>query len=258
MTGNKRLASFDGVEIAYSEMGQGELTLVFVHGWSCNRRFFQQQLEHFSAAHHVLAPDLPGHGDSGFERADWCIEHFARDVAALVERAAGDKVVLIGHSMAGAVVLEAVKYCADTVQAVVLVDTHVFDYGFLDEAQIGGFLDPMGEDLETFINNLVANTLPEQRPAGLETWIRQQMYAARPEVALPAFESLLRWDAGPGLDSLDVPAVIVSGGCIDRAALARYADRARTYAIDGAGHFPQLEDAEGFNRLLQRVLAENV
>ncbi len=253
----KQFTCADGVRIAYCESGQSDVTLAFVHGWSCNRQFFKPQITHFAGNYHVLAPDLPGHGESDHNREAWDIEHFARDLAALVEAEARPHCVLIGHSMAGAVVLEAVKYCSDKVKAVVMADTHVFDYGHLNEKQIDEFLTPMGADLPGFIDNLVDSTLPEQRPAGLENWIKQQMYSARPEVALPLFESLLRWDAMPSLNQVGIPIFDIHGSLINKVALERYREKIRSFAMAEAGHFLQLENPEMFNRILQRALSES-
>jgi pimeloyl-ACP methyl ester carboxylesterase len=38
----------DGVWLAYSEMGEGSRSFVFVHGWTCPRSHFAPQIEHFA------------------------------------------------------------------------------------------------------------------------------------------------------------------------------------------------------------------
>ena len=40
--------SKDGTPISYEIYGNGEPTLVFVHGWSCDARYWRAQLPHFS------------------------------------------------------------------------------------------------------------------------------------------------------------------------------------------------------------------
>ena len=96
--------------------------LLFVHGWTCRRSYWSPQLNHFSANHAVVALDLPGHGESGSgERRRWGVKPFARDVAACVGARAAEKVILIGHSMGGAVVLEAARILGAIVAGVVLV-----------------------------------------------------------------------------------------------------------------------------------------
>lgn len=257
MFDSQRFTNADQHQTAYAEKGAGDTTLVFVHGWSCNRHFFRPQYEFFADSYHVLAPDLPGHGESDTGGDEWSIESYAQRIAELVAAKGGSQTVLIGHSMAGAVVLEAIKYCQGKVKAVVLADTHVFDYGHLDEAQVDGFIHPMRADLQGFINNLVDNTLPEKRPEALASWIKQEMYSIPKSVAIPAFESLLHWDAMPSLDQAEIPVIAIHGKLIDNTALQRYQDKMRHYKMAEAGHFLQLEDPDAFNLLLQQALLEN-
>ena len=61
----------DGCRIVFEESGAGAPPLVLVHGWCCNRSFLEPQRRHFSTHHHVVALDLPGHGDSDTPRHDY-------------------------------------------------------------------------------------------------------------------------------------------------------------------------------------------
>ena len=47
--------SEDGTPISYEIYGAGEPTLVFVHGWSCDARYWRAQLPYFSKNHRVVA-----------------------------------------------------------------------------------------------------------------------------------------------------------------------------------------------------------
>jgi hypothetical protein len=57
--------SSDGIPITYEVRGKGSPTLVFVHGWSCDRTYWKGQIEPFSKIYQVVAIDLAGHGESG-------------------------------------------------------------------------------------------------------------------------------------------------------------------------------------------------
>ena len=61
--------SADGVPISYEIHGDGEPTLVFVHGWSCDARYWGAQVPYFSMRHRVIILDLAGHGHSGLGRS---------------------------------------------------------------------------------------------------------------------------------------------------------------------------------------------
>lgn len=60
--------SKDGVPISYEVFGSGEPTLVFVHGWSCDSRYWRCQVPYFGKNHRVVTIDFAGHGHSGTGR----------------------------------------------------------------------------------------------------------------------------------------------------------------------------------------------
>ena len=70
--------SKDGTPISYEIYGAGESTLVFVHGWSCDARYWRAQLPHFAENHRVVMLDLAGHGHSGTTRSQYTMRAFGR------------------------------------------------------------------------------------------------------------------------------------------------------------------------------------
>src|SRR5512145_3174567 len=97
--------SADGVPIVFEDQGHGP-ALVFVHGWSCDRTHWASQVPAFETHHRVVTIDLAGHGESGRGRAAWTIEAFADDVVAVVNALALERLVFVGHSMGGDVIVE--------------------------------------------------------------------------------------------------------------------------------------------------------
>src|SRR6185295_6741260 len=91
--------SADGVPIRYETSGSGSPAVVFVHGWSCDRRYWDAQVRHFARKHQVVSVDLAGHGESGRERSQWSIPAFAADVKAVADALHLERMVLVGHSM---------------------------------------------------------------------------------------------------------------------------------------------------------------
>lgn len=59
--------SFDAEHIAYDVVGKGETALIFIHGWSCDGRYWQNQLSVFAKEYQVITVDLAGHGHSSFD-----------------------------------------------------------------------------------------------------------------------------------------------------------------------------------------------
>src|SRR5207253_5827184 len=99
----------DGIPIRYHAAGKGDPALMFVHCGGCERGFWDGQVAYFAAKHRVVALDLAGHGQSGSGRKDWTMQAFGQDVVSVVEALGLKRVVLIGHSLGGPVVLEAAR-----------------------------------------------------------------------------------------------------------------------------------------------------
>src|SRR5262247_3201567 len=55
MEGAPRIAiAPDGVHVQYHVYGQGEPTLVFIHGWSCDSNYWREQVPEFKQRYTVV------------------------------------------------------------------------------------------------------------------------------------------------------------------------------------------------------------
>lgn len=253
----RSILSADGVAMDCDFGGQGGPLLLFVHGWTCRRSYWQPQLGHFAAGWRVAAPDLPGHGTStGEGRTTWNLAAFAGDVAACARQLGASRVVLVGHSMGGAVALEAARLLPATVMAVVLADTFVIDYGGLDAQTVGQIAAPFESDFPAAMTNLVEMTSTAQTPPSLRQRLVAEMSAADPAWALPVWRDLLAWNPAAAFAKLDLPIHAINGVLIPDSARLRCAPFVRERLLPGAGHFLQLEDPTGFNRALEEILAD--
>jgi pimeloyl-ACP methyl ester carboxylesterase len=114
--------STDGVPISHKVAGDGPISLLFVHGWSCDQTYWREQLDHFAEDYRVVAVDLAGHGESGSDREMWSMSSLGGDVAAVIEDLGLHRAVLVGHSMGGPVIMEAAKLVPNQIIGLVAVD----------------------------------------------------------------------------------------------------------------------------------------
>jgi pimeloyl-ACP methyl ester carboxylesterase len=110
-----------GTTLAYEDRGAGKPAFVFVHGWACNRTFFAPQSEHFARRHRVVSVDLRGHGESDKPRGPSPLAAYADDLAYMIEHLGLGKVVAVGHSSGGMMVLPLAAAHPDRVAAIVMV-----------------------------------------------------------------------------------------------------------------------------------------
>jgi pimeloyl-ACP methyl ester carboxylesterase len=183
--------SADGVPIHYDVQGNGATALVFVHGWCCNRRFWDPQVEHFAPHYTVVSLDLAGHGASGRDRTQWTVPAFGQDIVAVVKQQGLDQVVLIGHSMGGSWIVEAAPHLPRAVIGVVGVDTWPNTEQSPTPAQAAETLAPFRtnfvEAMRAFVRTLF---VPTSDPALIEHVVAT-MSAGPPPVAIGAREAVL-------------------------------------------------------------------
>lgn len=111
-----------GVRIDYTDSGTGDTTLLFVHGWCINKTYWSDKIAFFDKKYRVVTMDLPGFGKSGKNRNTWNTATFAKDVNAAITQLNLKNVILIGHSMAGDIIVQAAINAPKKVIGLVGVD----------------------------------------------------------------------------------------------------------------------------------------
>ena len=148
----------NGEEIYFSNTGEGDIALVFIHGFGNNKGIWDEQISHFSDKYKVIALDLPGFGLSSHNRTDWTMENFGKDIEGVIKELELKKVVLIGFSMGVPVAVEAAHLLKDETISLVLVDN-------IKDLSIQ-FPDEYIEGTKAFLNDLMTNPSEEKLVQG--------------------------------------------------------------------------------------------
>jgi non-heme chloroperoxidase len=99
----------DGTEIFYKDWGQGQ-PIVFSHGWPLSADDWDTQMMFFLLhGYRVVAHDRRGHGRSTQTDGGHDMDHYADDLAAVVEQLDLHDAIHVGHSTGGG---EVVRYIA--------------------------------------------------------------------------------------------------------------------------------------------------
>jgi pimeloyl-ACP methyl ester carboxylesterase len=261
----------NGIQIHYERQGDSGEPLVLVHGYTGDMTDWQDQAREFSRDYSVITLDLRGHGNSEApERSNYSIEIMARDVESLVDVLGLEKYHLVGHSLGGCIVQEVALSTPKRLLSLTLEDT-----GPLGAA-------PADTEMEKF--NALQIELAETKGMGAVVELRRQ-YLDRLPVPVPddilesAFERLEKMSVegfigatlqGPRwvgtIDraaSITAPTLVICGE-LDAAPmvfasqwLAQTIPNARLEMIPEAGHSPQREQAQVYNKVLRRHLEEH-
>lgn len=252
------VSSADGVPIRYSEYGQGSRTVVLVHGWSCDRSYWSEQVGRLSQDYRIITVDLGGHGESGFGRDDWTIAAFGADVAAVVEYVDVDSVILVGHSMGGDVIFQAARLLPGKVDALVMLDTYKQLGAWRSDSEIDEIVAEFSTDFPGVTEKLVRSFFPASADPTLVDRVAYDMAAAPSDVALSAIRSSFQHarEIPRLMDELALPVVAINpdNAPTDLESMSRYG--VRVEIMTGVGHFLMMEDPDRFNDLLLSALDE--
>ncbi|WP_413307662.1 alpha/beta hydrolase [Bacillus sp. 1P10SD] len=192
-------------KVYYEELGQEQCDtpILFIHGGGGNHNIWMEQVNSLNLHNHVVALDLPGHGQSEGpacssiqEYADWVCEFISSYLK-------GKKVVIVGHSMGGAIVQQIVVDGFDQIEGIVMVFTGAkleIPPEFLDQVRKGEISQ------ESF--------LAAFSPKTAET-VHQKVGSCLSQTTLEStildFEALNQYDFSKSLDKVKVPALIIVG-----------------------------------------------
>jgi pimeloyl-ACP methyl ester carboxylesterase len=248
----------DGTEIHYSDYGSGETALVFVHCWCCDQGYWREQVEPFAKDYRVVTIDLAGHGKSGKGRKDYTLQTFGMDVAGVVQELGLDRVILIGHSMGGGVILAAAQHLKEQTLALIGVDTYQrFKYTFTD-SMVRQFIQPFRDDFYHNTVRYVQGLFPPGSDSLLVMDIAEDMAQGPADVGVSAMINNFSEEPADLLEGLDVPIYSINSTMfpVDIETNREIYHDFEVRFMDGVGHFVQLEDPLTFNRQLRSILKE--
>jgi pimeloyl-ACP methyl ester carboxylesterase len=255
------LVTSDGVSMVYDVRGSGDPTLVFIHCWACDREFWRGQLDSFAVDHRVVALDLPGHGLSGRNRAQWSITGLGADVAALVTALDLPRVVLVGHSMGAPVALAAASRLRGKVAGVVCVDA-LQDVEFrMDDSTIAPIVGMLSQNFAGGIGMMMQVMFAGSGDTATARWVQAKAVTADTGVALPLMRSFGGLDFATLLADAGAPVRCINAVPVGPMAIPTRVDNNRKYGdfdavmMDSVGHFLHLERPAEFNARLREILA---
>lgn len=227
--------------VHYEVLGRGR-PLIFLHGWVGSWRYWVPAMQAASMQYRTYALDLWGFGDTAKVTENYILEQQVNLVSLFMQELGMMKVVLIGHGLGAVVsVLFAQRYNSQVDRLVAI-----------------GL--PNGRHT---VNPRLSNSPPSE----LAEWLfnrtpegdsaRSEAPKADQKAIQFSLASLQRLDPGAYAAGLTTPCLLVYGqndpAIIEAAGAdgeAEYPEHMHQIVFEGSGHFPMLDEANKFNRLL--------
>jgi pimeloyl-ACP methyl ester carboxylesterase len=254
----------NNVRIDYTDTGTGDTTLLFVHGWCINKTYWEKQVAYFSKRYRVVTIDLPGFGKSGKNRTDWSTPAYGQDIKNTITQLKLKNVILVGHSMAGDIILQGANDAPQNVLALVGVDNFK-SVGIApkdsvkDKKEYDAAIAAMKKNFKAvafdWFNQLLFS---KTTPKSIKDRILNDVALADPKVAIPA----LAWDSNfsesKELLKLKKKLYLINSDYMpnDTTGLIKEHVPYMLLIVHGTGHFPMIEKPEEFNIQLNKVIAD--
>lgn len=257
-TSGSPIASADGLQIAYSEAGDGDVAVVLIHGWMCDQSYWDEQVPFLAEHYRVVTIDLGGHGESGMHREGWPLAAFATDVEAVVKHLDLSPVLLVGHSMGGPVALQAAALLGDRVLGVVGVDTLHNVEAKYDPEQVQPFLHALENDFPTACEAFVRDMFTADADTELIDHIASDMCSGPSEVGSSLMRQFMDTDIDAIIAATSVPVRSINADKwpTDVEVNRKHAADYDVVIVEGVGHFLMMEKPATFNPILADVLME--
>ena len=240
-------------------VGRGDTTLLFIHGWCINKTYWSGQVAYFGKRYRVVTMDLPGFGLSGKNRNEWTSQAYGRDVDTLMSKLNCAHVILVGHSMAGDIILEAALHARGRVIGLVGVDNfkgvgQVADS--LSKAEEATAINELKHHFKAMVTEYFSQSLfSKTTDSAIRKRVLGDVLQADTAVAI-ACQEQPDYNEAAALKAMKMPLHLISSDVTptDTAGFRNNGIPFQIKYIHGSGHFPMVEEPAKFNALLEQTI----
>lgn len=265
----------NGIKLSYKDNGVKGDPIVFLHRSSLSSDSFMNQ---FSAKefqkYRILAPDMPGHGNSKLSKEPeifYSIEALTQIIVNWIESLDISNALMVGHSTGGHILMSAWPQINERVKGLIvfgappfsknktLADSHYGhpDYSLTNQADLNNDevyrLAKLFLKRDSDIDKVIIDGIKKSDPA------------MRTILSTSISDFSILSDEAENLKQLSKPIAILQGR-YDKILKRTYFDkleiptlwRKSVQLIDNTGHCPQIENPEQFNQLIQQFIIDQV
>jgi pimeloyl-ACP methyl ester carboxylesterase len=255
------------VEINYYQQGNGDTTLLFLHGWCIDKSYWDNQLKYFSKEYNTLAIDLSGFGKSTANRQNWTIEEYAEDINAFIDSLHLKNVVLVGHSMSGEIMIQTAMLNNPDIIGLVGVDnfkTLDFEYTPEQMKQMTDFFPLLQNDFKNsapiYADMMLFHPMTSKE---IKDRVKTDFSNSDAQIAYESLMNYIQFSATEAqvLEKLNFPLNLINCDYFPTNEIGLKNHCKKGYKVEiitDSGHYPMIEKPNEFNRLLEKILSKEV
>ncbi|HNO32127.1 MAG TPA: alpha/beta hydrolase [Anaerolineales bacterium] len=237
----------DGAMVHYEALGRGR-PIIFLHSWVGSWRYWINAMQVASTSFRAYAIDLYGFGDSSREEKNYTLEEQANLIHKFLEEMGIGKVALVGHDLGALVGFYFLKNWHASVDRMMAINVPM-EYKLIDAR--------MRSDSAAELAAWLTSRSPEAMTA------LSDASKVDPKAVTASMNGLQSENSNlfQGIRNLGVPCLFVHGSTNPavplptQEKLEELPGHMHQIVLEGAGHFPMLDNPSQFNRLLTDFLA---
>lgn len=247
--------SIGNINVNYFTMGEKacDEAVVMLHGWGSNITLFENAAKLVAEKFYVAAPDMPGFGETAEPPAAWNVDDYTDFVIEFIEKLGIKKVILLGHSFGGRVIIKLVnrKNLPFEVTRLILVDSAGIRPEKNDEQLKKEKIMKTGKKLLAFSPKLLNF---------FQSMVGSADYKAASPLMREVLVSVVNEDLSHLLPSITQETLLIWGALdtatpiSDAEKMEKLIPEAGLARIEGVGHYSFLENPVVFEAILESYL----
>lgn len=246
----KKQLTWKNKQLHYTISGSGP-TVVLLHGYLENHSIWDELTENFKDKFTIIAPDLPGFGQSDVFGESHPMTFMAEAVKAILDQEKKEKVVMVGHSMGGYVTLAFAEQFPERLNGLALFHSQAAADTPKAQQNRRRSIEVVTSGHKKYINKFIPDLFAEENKTAFAEKIKSLCHEAEkisPEGIVAALNGMAeRKDYRPLLKKLNIPVLFIVGKKDPRVNPEMISEQmilpkdSEAILVNNAGHMGQFE-----------------
>jgi len=259
------LTEVNNLTISYNDVGEGNIPVIFLHGFPFDKSMWKSQLDSLKSSHRIIAFDIRGFGKSTDEITSLSIDLFSEDLVSFMDKLNIKKAIVCGLSMGGYIALNAIKSFPERFEALILCDTQcIADTAQVKENRYKAIEQINLDGADTFNEKFIKSVFhPDSliNKTELVENLRSIVFANSKDIITAGLKALAeRSETCFTLNAIRIPTLIICGRedtvtpLVQSEFMLGHIEGSSLKIVDNAGHVSNIEQPEEFNKQILNFL----
>jgi sigma-B regulation protein RsbQ len=248
-------------------IGEGDITLLFGHGFGCDQTAWRYLLPFLSDSYKIVLFDYVGSGQSDLTAYNdyryGTLDGYAMDIIEICKAAELDNICFIGHSVSAMIGLLAIKQVPDLFHKAVFIGPspryiNDDDYlGGINQSDLDDLLEVMDSNYLGWSSMITAAIMGNENRPHLADQLNESFCATHPEIARKFARVAFQADNRADLQYLTIPSLTIQcfQDYLTSEYIAQYINQHtvnnKVVMLSSSGHCPHMSDPQAVSEAIR-------